>query len=75
MEFIKTCMDCGKEFEEKKLNNDTISCPKCGSGDIAQVSEAYYDEIKLENCFELYHEDKVACMCDGDKKQVIFVEE
>ena len=63
------------EFEKKELNNDKISCIKCGSGDIEQVSEADYNEIKIEDCFELYHESKVVCMCDADEKKVVFMEE
>ena len=75
MTFIKSCMDCSNEFETDKLNDNTLVCPKCGSGDIEQVSEAMYDEITLENCFELYHENKIACVCNADERKVIFVEE
>lgn len=75
MNFMKICMDRGNEFEREELFDSTLSCPKCLSTDIYQVTEAEYDEITLENCFELYHENKVACMCNADEKSVIFMED
>lgn len=34
-----------------------------------------YDEITLEECFIIYNKGKTACECDGDKREVKFVEE
>lgn len=55
--------------------NNTLCCIECGSKDIESVDKAEYNEIKVENCFILYHENKVACVCDADKKEVVFEED
>ena len=34
-----------------------------------------YEEISLEECFINYHTNKIACICNADERQVIFVEE
>lgn len=34
MNDLKVCMECGYEWE-----NNTHSCPKCGSGDFAKEEE------------------------------------
>lgn len=75
MNIIKVCMECGKEIENNIKFDNTLSCLRCGSGDIYQLIELYYDEITLEECFAIYNEDKLACICNADKRQVIFVEE
>ena len=55
--------------------NKPVYCVQCGSKDIESVDRAKYDEIKVENCFILYHVHGVACVCNGDKKEVVFEEE
>ena len=34
-----------------------------------------YNELNLEECFIKYHENKIACVCNADKKEIEFVEE
>lgn len=75
MKFVKICMNCDNEFETEKLFEENITCPKCLSGDVFQPHEEYYKDITLEDCFCLYHTNKIACECFGDEKQVIFAEE
>lgn len=52
-----------------------LYCIYCGSDDVEIVDRAEYNELTLEKCFILYYGNKAACVCDGDKKQVIFEEE
>ena len=75
MNFIKICMECGNEFETNELFDNILSCSNCGCGDIYQVTEEDYIDITLEDCFAKYHTNKVACICNADKKQVIFSKE
>ena len=75
MNFTKVCMECGNVFEDTKLFNGQLSCPKCGCVDIHEPAEEDYHDITLQQCFETYHENKIACQCDGDNKLVIFMEE
>ena len=75
MKFQKICMNCGNEFESNKLFDSTLNCPKCLSGDVHQPTEIDYYDISPEECFIMYHEDKISCECNADKRQVIFVEE
>lgn len=37
--------------------------------------EVVYSVPTISDCFELYHEQKMACQCDGDNKKVIIEEE
>lgn len=75
MNFIKVCMECGNEFETEDLYDNTLSCNNCGSGDIYQASEEDYANVTLEYCFTFYHTNKVACICNADNKEVVFMEE
>ena len=34
-----------------------------------------YEEITIEECFTSYHKNKTACECDGDNKEIKFMEE
>ena len=34
-----------------------------------------YEATTIEECFVYYHTGKTACECDGDNKEVRFVEE
>ena len=34
-----------------------------------------YENITLEECFIKYHNEKICCICDADKKEVIFEKE
>jgi len=34
-----------------------------------------YNKITIEECYQYYCTSKVACICDGDKKEVSLVEE
>ena len=40
MKIVCECLDCLKEFEvEKPKDGETVSCPYCGSGDVAYNEE------------------------------------
>ena len=31
-----------------------------------------YEELTIEECFIKYHIEKIACICNGDNKQIEF---
>lgn len=75
MEIIKICMECGNEFEDDIHCEGSLYCPRCGSGDVYQPEELEYDALTLEDLFIIYHKNKLACECDGDSKEICFMEE
>ena len=75
MKIVKVCMECGHEFEDDIEFDYTLSCPKCGNGDIYQPTKFDYSDISPEECFIIYHENKIACICNADEKELCLVEE
>lgn len=75
MKIVKICMECGNEFEDDIKFNDILSCPKCGSGDIAQPTEVDYYDVSMEECFISYFTEHVVFECNGDRKEMVLVEE
>ena len=75
MEFTKVCLECGNIFESTKLYDDTLLCPQCECGDIDHINQENYCDRTLAEVEEIYEKCKIKCVCDGDKKEIIFEEE
>jgi len=39
------------------------------------MNKKYCIEMTIEDCFVKYYTEKIACVCDADKREIIFVEE
>jgi len=75
MKIIKTCMQCGNEIEDDIKFNNTLTCSKCGSGDIDQLAELKYEDITIEEILEEYENNNIEFECHADEKEIEFVEE
>ena len=71
------------EYDENFINNEYI--PKLNilieslkNGKFPKIERRIkmkYNELTVEECFVKYHTQHIACICNGDKEEVIFCKE